>query len=325
MKINLMRNVFILLLTGLALLSAHAQQDTAAEHITLLIGDHPGVDEVDAQSAVLLIATEFRKLGIDVSDPVYEAQITAEFYRVTFRRLGEKVLVHLTKETPRGTTVVERQLWIANIEEMIKVAPRLVDAIVHDKPIEDTVDIESVTEHEGSEAKKIAGESLWNVGIFGTFIPGADVTAEPGYEFGWSYETSKYAVGTEFRHSGDDNFMFAAWSIGGRYFLNNKNITPYIGGGFSIFGGSYTTITEKKQKHWFRDEWEYYEESNTEDDSGLGAYVVGGVEMLRLTRSRLKLELRVDRPFFSLPNNDMMPVTLGIFFSRHYVPSGCFP
>ena len=48
--------------------------------------------------------------------------------------------------------------------------------------------------------------------------------------------------------------------------------------------------------------------------------------MLRLTKSRLKLELRVDRPFFSLPEQDMMPITIGIFFSQHYVPgrAGCW-
>ena len=323
MKINMTRpilGVFILLLIGLAPLSAHAQQDTASKHIVLLIGDHPGVDEVDAQSAALLIATEFRKLGVDVSDPVYETPITAEFYHVTFRRLGEKVLVHLTKQTPSGTTVIERQLWIANIEEMIKVAPRLVDAIVHDKPVESTVDVETITGHEAAELQKIAGESLWGIGIFGTSIPGADVGTEAGYEFGWSYETSKYAVGTEFRRSENDNFMFVSWSIGGRYFLNNKNITPYIGGGFSVFDGHYRTKTENE---FFIFEWEDYD---TEGDRGLGVYLVGGIEMFRLTRSRLKLELRVDRPLFSFPNQDMMPVTLGIFFSQHYAPnrSGCW-
>ena len=41
--------------------------------------------------------------------------------------------------------------------------------------------MESVTEHEASELNKITGESLWNVGIFGTFIPGTDIAAEPGY------------------------------------------------------------------------------------------------------------------------------------------------
>ena len=335
MKINTTRHILsifiLLLLMGIAPLSTNAQQDTAAEsaankHVTLLIGDHPGIDEVDAQSAALLIATEFRKLSINVSDPIYEAPTPAELYRVTFRRLGEKVLVHLSRETPEGTTVIERQLWIANIEEMIKVAPRLVDAIVHEKPIESTVDMESITGHEAAKPQKIAGESLWSLGIFGTFIPGTDIVAEAGYEFGWNFETSAYAVGTEFRTSQSEDFNFHAWSVGGRYFFNRNNISPYIGGGFSIFNGSYESVTEEWDTH--ESTPVYYEYHDSESESGLGAYISGGIEMLRFTKSRLKLELRIDRPFFRIPTEpkqDMMPITLGIFFSQHYVPGGCLP
>ena len=123
-------------------------------------------------------------------------------YRVVLRRLGEKIFVRLSHENPIGTIIIERQLTLANIEEMIPAAPRLVDALVHNKPIDATVDMESVTEQEARELRKISGESLWNMGIFGTFIPGTDVAAEPGMEFGWSYETPSYAVGTEFRYSG---------------------------------------------------------------------------------------------------------------------------
>ncbi len=291
----------------------------------LLIDDHPGIEEVDAQSAAMLVAAEFRKLGISVGDPVYKARNTGVIYRITFRSLGDKILVHLSQENPPDTIVIERKLWIDSIEEIIKAAPRLVDALVNNKPIETTVDMETVTGHEAAKLNKITGESLWNIGIFGTIIPGTDVVGEPGWEFGWSYETPKYAVGTEFRHSGDEEFTFFSWSIGGRYFFNNKNISPYVGGGFSIFNGSYTTITQEREKRWFSDEWDYYDYHDTEDDNGLATYVVGGLEMLRLTKSRLRLELRVDRPFFSLPSQDMMPITFGIFFSQHYVPgrSGC--
>lgn len=332
MKITAMSHfltTFILMLTCVLPFATYAQQSTSsasakASSAVLLIGDHAGIDEVDAQSATMLIAAEFRRLGISVSDPVYKTPKSGNLYRVTFRRLGEKILVHLSQENPPGTVTLEKQLWIDNIEEMIKAAPRLVDALVNDKLIDSTVDMESVTGQEASELNKISGESLWNIGIFGTSLPGTDVIGEPGWEFGWSYETPKYAVGTEFRFSSaddseGDDFMFASWSIGGRYFFNNKNISPYVGGGFSIFGGSYYG------NDYYYDYYDdYYYES---DDSGLGAYIVGGISMLRLTKSRLKLELRVDRPFFSLPEQDMMPISIGIFFSQHYVPgrSGCWP
>ena len=322
MKITTQAQISVILITMLTCflpLATYAQQSSAsasveAKDVVLLIGEHPGIDEIDAQSAAVLIAVELRKLRIPVSDPIYKAPAKGIVYQVTLRRLGEKILVHLSQETASGTVIVEKQLWIANIEEIIAAAPRLVDALVHNKPIDSTVDMESVTEHEASELNKITGESLWNVGIFGTFIPGTDIAAAPGYEFGWSYETPAYSVGTEFRGSGNDDFTFVSWSIGGRYFFNKKNISPYAGGGLSIFGGSYYTDER------YYDDYSYDDYYDSNDDSGLGVYVVGGIEMLRLTKSRLKFEVRVDRPFFSFSDRDMMPITFGIFFSQNYVP-----
>ncbi|MDE0313313.1 MAG: hypothetical protein OXM61_00295 [Candidatus Poribacteria bacterium] len=325
MKITAMShilNFFILTLICVFPFTTYAQQSSAStstqvEAAELFIADHAGIDEVDAQSAAMLIAAEFRKLGIPVYNPVFEAPKPGKVYRITFRRLGEKVLVHLSQRNSLGTVVVEKQLWIANIEEMIAAAPRLVDALVNNKPIASTADLETVTEQEARELRKMDGESLWNMGIFGAFIPGTDAAAEPGYEFGWSYETPKYAVGTEFRGSFGDEYSFGSWSIGARYFFNKQNISPYIGGGLSIFGGSYDD--------WYYED-DYYYDYDSGDDNGLGAYFVGGISMLRLTKSRLKLELRIDRPFFSLPEKDMMPITIGIFFSQHYVPgrAGCW-
>lgn len=317
---------FISILTCLLPFATYAQQSSASASIQsgaadLWIEENAGIDDVDAQSAAMLIAAEFRKLGFLINHPVFEAPKQGNVYRINFRRLGGKILVHLSQENPLGTVIVEKQLWIDNIEEIIQAAPRLVDALVNNKPIDSTVDMETVTGHEASELKKMTGESLWNIGIFGASLPGTDVVAEPGWEFGWSYETPKYAVGTEFRFSSGNNedhdFMFTSWSIGGRYFFKNKNISPYLGGGFSIFRGEYHDFTG-------RNSYDYYDYYYEDNDSGLGAYVVGGISMLRLTKSRLKLELRVDRPFFSLPEQDMMPITIGIFFSQHYVPGGCW-
>ena len=327
--------MFSVVLLVLPNVPAVAQADTPA---VCLIGDHPGIPDSDAQTAALLVCDELHKQGISVTDPVYEAPASADVYRVVLRRLGEKIIVRLSKENPVGTIIIERQIVLANIEEMIPAAPRLVDALVHDKPIDATVDMETVLEQEARELRKISGESLWHMGIFGTFIPGTDVAAEPGMEFGWSYQTPSYAVGTDFRYSGPDDdddasktIRVFAWSIGGRYFFNKRSIAPYVGGGFAVIDASYRTKVRKKEIliPAFLDREEvsrYYDDYESEDDSGLGVYGVVGIELLRLTQSRMNVELRIDRPFFSLPSQDIMPITFGISFSRNYVPggSGCF-
>ena len=294
---------------------AVAQADVPA---VCLIGDHPGIPESDAQTAALLVCDELRKQGISVTDPVYEAPASAHVYRVVLRRLGEKIFVRLTHENPIGTIIAERQLTLANIEEMIPAAPRLVNALVHDQPIDDTVDMETVTEQEARELRKISGESLWHLEIFGTFVPSTDIAAAPGYGLGWSYQTPSYAVRSDLRlainsyednyEDSSDGFGFFSWAIGGSYFLNKQNISPYVGGGLAIIFVGY------REAHY---------DSEPEVDLGLGAYAVVGVEALRLTQSRLNLELRIDRPFFSLPNQDIMPITIGISFSRNYNLGGC--
>lgn len=110
-----------------------------------------------------------------------------------------------------------------------------------------------------------------------------------------------------------------------------------MGGGLAVIGVHFETRTRvKKHKEWFGsaeryrelwgEEWEWVEEKNSEGANGLGTYATVGMEFLRLSQSRLNLELRVDRPFFRLPSRDVMPITLGIFYSQNYVPgkSGCF-
>ena len=285
----------------------------------MLIGDSHGIDEIDARSGALLIALELRKLGISVSDPVYKAPTSTNAYRVSFNRLGAKILVHLSQETPVGAIVIERQLLIADIEEMVVAARRLADALVHNKPMTSTADIESIVEGDAGVSKKITGESFWTIGLFGTWIPGTNLNAELGFEVGLSYERPKYAVETEFRFTrgeepGGDSFIFSSWSIGGRYFFNKQNISPYMGSGLSLVSSNY--------EGGFGYKWESSEYYQYEADTGLGAYIVGGIEMQRFSTNRLKLELRVDRPLFSLPNQDVMPVTVGLFYSRNYT-SGC--
>ena len=296
------------------------QTETKGSDAVLLIGDYQGIDETDAQSAALLVALELRKQGISVGDPVYEADTSASVYRISFRRLGGKILVHLTQETPIGTIIIERQLWITNIEEIIEAAPRVVEALVHKKSIGSTVDIESVVEDDAPVLRKISGESLWSIGLFGTSVPGTNLNGELGFEAGLSYQMPTYAVETEFRmtggESGNDSFVFGTWSIGGRYFFSKRNISPYVGGGLALSGVNYETRIEREYDRFWGGS---YYDSKSEGDTGTGIYVIGGIEMLRLSRNRLTLELRVDRTLFRLPTQDVMPITLGIFFSSNYI------
>ena len=261
-----------------------------------LIGEHSGFPEADARTAALLVCGELRKQGIPVGEPVYRAPNSTSIYRVALHRLGQKLLVRLSHENPVGTVIIERQIQLGNIEETISAAPRLVDALVHRKSLASTVDMESVVEQEARELRKISGESFWDIGF--SF---SGTTNRVGFRLGWFHETPAYAAGVEWGSVGgsvgtteEDSYTYHFFGIGGRYFFNNKNFSPYVGGGAGIAGST---------------GYEY----GDEDDSNMGAYAVGGIEAMRLTRVRVRLELRVD--FADLPNQDGMLVTVGSFFS----------
>ncbi|MCY3759672.1 MAG: hypothetical protein OXH50_00345, partial [Gemmatimonadetes bacterium] len=230
-----------------------------------LVGEHSGFPEADARTAALLVCGELNKQGISVGEPVFRSRGAGGIYRLGLHRLGKKILVRLSHEYPAGTVVVERQIQLGNIEEMISAAPRLVDALVNRKSLASTLDMETVVEQEALRPRKIPGESFWDIGLLGTFalITDADMIGKPGYRLGWFHETPSYAVGTAFWGAGGeddegDSFHFFSWGIGGRYFFNKQNFSPYVGGGFSHVWSGYEQTASRwnsRRDRW-EDEWE---------------------------------------------------------------------
>ena len=292
--------------------NANEADEPMSDPAVCLIGDHADLPEADAHTAAFLVCRHLRNQGVQVGEPVYDAPDSATVYRVSLHLLGQYVLVHLSQETPVGTVVIERELLLAGIEEMVSAAPRLVNALVNQTSLAATVDMENLVEEEARELRKIPGEFMWRLGMIGTSVSN---NSEFGAEWGWAYETPSYAVGTEFRGAGgsndnDERFTFFAWLIGGQYFFNKKNISPYVGGGIARSWGS---RDDYEEEYFVGDE--YFGYTETDSESGMGVYVVGGVEALRLSRARLKLELRIDQPFYKVGNRTMTPVSVGASIS----------
>ena len=105
------------------------------QNAVLLIGDHEGIDETDAQNAALLVAEELRKQGISVGVPVHDVPTSANIYRVVLRRSDEKILFRLSQEDSAGTILIEREILLTGIEDITIEAPRLVYALVHQEQI----------------------------------------------------------------------------------------------------------------------------------------------------------------------------------------------
>ncbi len=78
--------------------------------------------------------------------------------------LGFLVLCSISYKhvAPLGLNTTLLRTWV-NTYHTSRPAPACPD---------DTVDLETVTEQDARELRKISGESLWNIGTFGAFVPG---------------------------------------------------------------------------------------------------------------------------------------------------------
>ncbi|MDE0635658.1 MAG: hypothetical protein OXI43_07390 [Candidatus Poribacteria bacterium] len=273
----------------------------------LLIGDHEGIDETDAQNAALLVTEELRAQGITVNDPVHETPAGATVYRVVLRRSDKKILFRLIHEDSIGTTLTQREMLLADIEKIASVAPRLVYALVHQKRIS-------------------SSPVLVNACGFITVVPPKEFLPGPGVGIGLSIDRLSYAVDVGFQiarmetgyYTENDIFNFRSGMISGRYFFNKLDMSPYVGGGIAATFVKYTTTSgtrlsgfdEFASKLGGGDGWRFDE--NSERSFGIGAYGILGMEVGRYSQFPRRFELRVDRPFFKLPNQSVMLITLGI-------------
>lgn len=154
----------------------------------------------------------------------------------------------------------------------------------------------TVIAQEGHELQFSTQGPYFNVGIFSTVVPGTDVYGNFGFQAGFTYELPDYAVEAEFRMFDNQHVHFGTISVGSKFYLNRKNISSYVGGGVATSVSSY----------------------GEEDNNGVGIYAVMGISFLRSIPYRLKYEIRIHRPFYTLETQDVMPIMVGLFLSRKW-------
>ena len=248
-----------------------------------LIHNPSGVADSDAHTAALLVCQALRGRDIDVGEPVYDVPDSASVYRIGVHFLGEEVLLRVSHEIPVGTIIRERQVRLASIEEAFEVASRLAAALDSEETVESTATMETLIAEDMD-----TDISLWAFGLLAAGAPGESATLAPGFLLGWHYETPRFGIFTDFHfannETSDRHFQYGTLAIGGRYFLQNKAIAPWIGAGASMVFGT--------RSNAFRQE-----------GSGIGVLGAVGLELLRFNRNRLAIELRLNLPFSKLSHD----------------------
>ena len=244
---------------------------------------HEGIDDPDARTAALLVCSEIARLN-----PPADAH-----YHVTLGKLGTIIILSVTREgeTPEVTADV-RELRLRGIEEASVAAPRLAESIVHGTPIVETEKVDNLVGQETRPTAKRGGGSVhFSLGIVGE-IPPLDqgVAPAPGLDLHVHYENKAWELGGGMRFgsgqatSSAPAVGFYMAELGGRYFMNETDVTPFFGAGV---GWEYLNLRIPSTG---------FEGNN----AGLGAYAEIGVEFLRTYHTHLSVGVRLDLPFFSI-------------------------
>jgi hypothetical protein len=225
--------------------------------------------------------------------------------------------------------VDERRTLIAGVEEVPVAAPRLIDALVSGKPLDDTQNANNVLTAESRTPTLKNGR----MGFAGGIIGATPLTMSSGFaaggELGIIYEAEHFALTGHGRlasgsSGGQSQFTYFNLGIGARYFVTDGDIAPYVGGGagFSVYSmnptgtagnGTYDDTTQS-----------YVPGAPSYNASGMNLYGEVGLEAFRTHRAAMLLGARLDAPLFAVSSTDgnttttkyAMPVslTVGLIF-----------
>jgi hypothetical protein len=251
------------------------------------LGDHEGFDEADARTAARLVCAEIAHAGAPAGT----------HYRVALGKLGSTTILSVAREgdTP-GSTADSREMRLQKIEEVMVAAPRIAEAIVKGLPITETEKVDNLVGQETRQPLSKPGKTHFALGLVGVLPPlDQGLTPSPGLVLDVHYETGsqQFEVGGSMRfgggNGGADNPAicngFFVFSLGGRWYSADTDVSPYLGGGLSW---SFLNLSLPGQTGF------------QGQGSGLGAYVDAGVEILRTHHAHLAFGARLDLPFFSV-------------------------
>jgi hypothetical protein len=245
---------------------------------TCTLADRSGVSETDARTAAEIVCGELRARHADGTK-----------HEIRFGTLGSRTLVTVASvgDGPKD----ERHTFITGIDEITVAAPRLVDALVDNKPMGDTRNVDNVLEAESRQNKYQKGTMAFDGGIFGATALGASSGASAGVALGLVYRSGSVGFGAQGRLGGigssDKTLSVASLDFGGRYYLSNSDFAPFVGAGFAISGFGLHGSSDDQGL----------------SGSGFGAYGQVGAELLRTHSTALSLALRVDTPFYAMSEN----------------------
>jgi hypothetical protein len=240
------------------------------------LGSHADVPDGEARTAAELLCAELA-----------DRKAAAVPHQVRFGVLGGRTLVILEQQDADGAVVAERRTFLASLDEIAVAGPRIVDALVENKPIDETRNVDNVLAAETRTPKVQKGQMGFEGGIYGSTAVGAASGASAGVALGLLYRAGSVGISTQARFGGigssESQISGNSLEFGARYYLSTAEIAPYVGGGFEISSVHLTRTTGSDYA-----------------GSGFGAYVTMGAELLRTHHAAVSAAIQLDAPFYAV-------------------------
>lgn len=261
-----------------------------ANHVACVIGDYPREYPDSARTATAMVCDALRDRGVDIGSPSTDPRGASAAYIVNLDQLGSTFFLRVQQEEPVGTVKKTRRISLSELSEAEIAAPRIATALLENKSTGETLAYDNVVGSEARNYRKKQGEFVIGAGIAAISMPAQGSYMGPAFNVFGFYETDRWGIGLQ-SHFGDadldpnEHASLAVFSVGGRYYPSEENITPVIGLGLSL-----SRISEHRHDNSF----------STLEGSGTSAYAEAGVEMFRLHKTHLIATLRADLPFYTL-------------------------
>jgi hypothetical protein len=248
---------------------------TVAGGYTCEVGEHAGIDRADARTTADVLCHALASKGARPG-----------VYDIRLGKLGGQLLLVVT-ERASGS---ERRLFLQGLEEVPVASERLVSALVENKPIEQTQNVDNVVSSESNVPRLKKVQSGAFLGITGMSALGVPGGASAGAELDLLYRLRSVELVGEIRAGGigstDTKMGYFSLGVGGRYYTSDADTAPFIGAGV-MFG--------------------YFQANQTNtaaNGSGLGGYGEIGLGFLRSSSVGGLVALHADFPAFPLKENN---------------------
>ena len=247
-----------------------------------------GVPEPDAGTAAGVVCDQLR-----------QASGGRGAFGVTLATLGKVVILTARREDPAASVTVQ----LEGLEEIQAASLRVADALVHGLAFQATQRVDNLLEGETRPVRAKKGSVKFTAGVADVESIGHGARAA-GFSLGILYATPRFALPAEMRFAWDDSTSgepslgLFSFSVGGRGYLSKRDVSPYLGGGVGILRlqadeGFYPYEGAEGNRYFYGERF------------GFAPYVEAGVEMLRLHRGRIGLQVRADLPLWSLDSPAM--------------------